>query len=252
MNPLVKKLLLAGVFTLTASAALAQDYVVPDNIPAHIKRGIRADERTAEMTARDAARMPAETLAIAGLKEGDHIAEITAFGQYYSSIMAAAVGPEGRIDMYDMPYMERFGATEAGKAFAASHPNTTYTVVHYNDIEFADDLDAVYNILYYHDLQPMEVNTAAMNAKVLAALKPGGTYFIVDHKAEDGSGWRDAGTIHRMAKETIIDEVTAAGFELVEDSDLLANPEDDRKVMVFTEGTRGHTDQAVLVFRKPE
>lgn len=252
MNPSVKKLALAGAFIVAALAVAAQDYVVPDNIPAHIKRGIGAAGRTDEMTARDFVRKPAETLAVAGLQEGDHIAEITAFGQYYSTIMAEAVGPEGRIDMYDMPYMERFGATEAGKAFAASHPNTTYTVVHYNDIDFADDLDAVYNILYYHDLQPMEVDTAAMNAKVLAALKPGGTYFIVDHRAEDGSGWRDAGTIHRMAKETIIEEVTAAGFELVEDSDLLANPQDDHKVMVFTEGTRGHTDQAVMVFRKPE
>lgn len=252
MNPLVKKLALAGVFAVAALGVLAQEYVMRGDIPAHIKRGISAEGRTAEMTARDVARKPAETLAVAGLEEGDHIAEITAFGQYYSAIMAEAVGPQGRIDMYDMPYMERFGATEQGKAFAASHSNTTYTVVHYNDIEFQDNLDAVYNILYYHDLKPLEVDTAKMNEKVLAALKPGGTYFIVDHKAEDGSGWRDAKDIHRMGKETIIEEITAAGFELVEDSDLLANPQDDRKQMVFADGTRGHTDQAVLVFRKPE
>ena len=93
---------------------------------------------------------------------------------------------------------------------------------------------------------------AQMNAKIFAALKPGGIYLIEDHKAEDGSGWRDAATIHRMGKETILEEVTAAGFELVTDSDLLANPKDDRSVMVFSPGTRGATDRALLVFKKPE
>jgi predicted methyltransferase len=43
----------------------------------------------------------------------------------------------------------------------------------------------------------------------------------------------------------------AAGFELASESDLLANSQDDRSKMVFGPGTRGTTDQAVFVFRKP-
>ena len=74
---------------------------------------------------------------------------------------------------------------------------------------------------------------------------------MIDHKAEDGSGWRDAGTIHRIGVETIKQEVLAAGFELARESDLLANPKDDRSKRVFAPGTRGTTDQAVFVFRKP-
>lgn len=235
-----------------APLAVAQSYTLPPNTPAHIARGINAPDRTEEMTVRDAARKPAETLMLAGLQEGSHIAEITALGLYYSTILSAALGPQGQLDMYDMPYMEEFGAIVQGEAFAASHPNSRYYNVHYNDIELAPNLDAVYNILYYHDLKPLDVDTATFNAKVFNALKPGGTYFIVDHKAEDGSGWRDAATIHRIGKEVIVQEVTAAGFELVEDSDLLANPDDPRDTMVFAPGTRGTTDQAVLVFRKPQ
>jgi predicted methyltransferase len=240
-----------AVLVSTVTGAAAQTYVVPEDAPAHIKRGVEAPDRTAEQIARDAARLPAEVLMVAGLQEGDHIADISSFGQYFTTIMAAAVGPEGRIDMYDMPYMERFGAVELGNTFAASHPNTTYTVVDYNDIELGTDLDAVYIVLYYHDLRPLMIDTAAFNAKVLAALKPGGKYFIVDHKAEDGSGWRDAATIHRMGKEVILEEVTAAGFELVTESDVLANPEDPRTAMVFAEGTRGQTDQVIYLFQKP-
>jgi predicted methyltransferase len=236
---------------LAAFGANGQAYSVPEATAPHIKRGVDAADRTEEQKARDAARKPAEILTIAGLQEGDHIADISSFGQYFTAIMAEAVGSNGRIDMYDMPYMEEFGAVEGGNAFAASHANSTYTVVDYNEIELGTDLDAVYIVLYYHDLRPLMVDTAAFNAKVLAALKPGGKYLIVDHKAEDGSGWRDAGTIHRIGKEVILEEVSAAGFELVTDSDVLANPEDDRTAMVFSPGTRGSTDQVVYVFQKP-
>jgi predicted methyltransferase len=247
---------LAHALSLTAALLLsplvsAQSYSVPANTPPHIARGIAASDRTPEMTERDVARKPAETLMLAGLREGAHVAEITALGLYYSTILSAALGPQGQLDMYDMPYMEEFGAIQSGEAFAASHPNSKYYNVHYNDIQLAPNLDAVYNILYYHDLKPLEVDTQAFNANVFAALRPGGVYFIVDHKAEDGSGWRDASTIHRIGKEVIVQEVTAAGFELVEDSDLLSHPEDDRTTMVFAPGTRGSTDQVVLVFRKP-
>jgi len=255
MKKLLSLLTLSAAIALNLPAAHAQDYAIPAGTPAHIVRGVKAADRPEADTVRDAARKLAEVLTLAGLKEGDHIAEISSFGEYYTRILSAAVGPSGHIDMYDMPYMEGIAngaAVNQGRAFPSSHPNTSYTLVHYSEIEFAPNLDAVYNIEYYHDLQPMMVDTADMNAKVFAALKPGGIYLIEDHKAEDGSGWRDAGTIHRIGKETILEEITAAGFELVTDSELLANPNDDRSVMVFAAGTRGATDRALLVFKKPE
>jgi len=202
------------------------------------------------MRARDFNRKPAEVLTLAGVKEGDHILEIAGFGQYFTTMLVAAVGPKGKIDVYDMPYTERF-AGEQSRAFDAKHDNALYHQEDYNKVTFPPNVDGVYIVLYYHDLKPQGVDTAAFNKKVLAALKPGGTYLIVDHKAEDGSGWRDAGTIHRMGVETIKQEVLAAGFELAQESDLLANPSDDRSKMVFAPGTRGTTDQAFFIFRKP-
>jgi predicted methyltransferase len=202
------------------------------------------------MKERDPARMPAQVLAMSGIAPGDHVIEIAGFGQYYTTLLSAIVGPQGKVDVFDLPYTEAFGG-EAAHAFAGSHPNTEYNVIDYNEAEFPDDVDVVFNILYYHDLGPQEIDTATMNAKLFESLKSGGAYVIVDHKAEDGSGWRDAGTIHRMGVETIVDEVTAAGFELEIDSDLLANPDDPRTEMVFSPGTRGATDRALFVFRKP-
>ena len=218
--------------------------------PAHIRRAVDSPERSEEQRARDGNRKPAEILTLSGIQEGDHIVEIAGFGQYFTTMLAEAVGPSGMIDVYDLPYTDQF-AGEASRAFDAAHANVVYHQENYNDVTFPQNIDAVFNVLYYHDLQPNGIDTAAMNAKLYSALAPGGIYLIIDHKAEDGSAWRDAATIHRMGVDTIKQEVTAAGFELVLDSDLLANPADDRTQMVFAPGTRGTTDQAFFIFRKP-
>jgi predicted methyltransferase len=246
-----RKLAFFSAIVSAASYVGAQDaYVLPVDTPAHIRRAVESSTRPEDQSARDPNRKPAETLMLAGIEPGDHVIEVAGFGQYYTMLLAEAVGPEGHVDVYDLPYTEQF-AGAASRAFAAAHANVTYHQEDYNAVEFPANVDAVLNILYYHDLKPNNVDTAAMNAKLLAALEAGGIYLVIDHKAEDGSGWRDAATIHRMGVETIREEVTAAGFELALESDLLANPDDDRTQMVFTPGVRGHTDQAVFVFRKP-
>ncbi len=109
----------------------------------------------------------------------------------------------------------------------------------------------VYIVLYYNDLPLNKIDTAALNAKVLKALKPGGIYFIVDHNARPGSGTEDTQKLHRIYPNVIKKEVLAAGFELVEESKLLAHAPDDHTQVVFAPGLRGMTDQSVFKFRKP-
>jgi predicted methyltransferase len=244
-------LLLAGMPSRAQEApAATPPYMIPANAPAHVRRAIESPERTAEQRARDYYRKPAEILTLSGIEEGDRIIEIASFGQYFTTMLLAAVGPSGHVDMYDLPYIEQFGGP-ASREFDAKHANAVYHQESYNDVSLPRNVDSVWNVLYYHDLQPQGVDTAAFNRKIFDALKPGGIYLVIDHKAEDGSGWRDAATIHRMGVETIKQEVLAAGFELALESDLLANPADDRTKMVFAPGTRGTTDQAFFIFRKP-
>jgi predicted methyltransferase len=96
-----------------------------------------------------------------------------------------------------------------------------------------------------------DIDTASLNTRIFEALKPGGVFFIVDHNAAPGSGRRDTKALHRIDPELIKQEVTAAGFELVEESHLLAHLQDDHTKMVFAPGLRGLTDQTVFKFRKP-
>jgi predicted methyltransferase len=235
------------------AAAPPKPYSIPANVPDYVRKAVQSPDRTPAMTARDADRKPAELLALSGVKPGDKVVEFAGFGQYFTTMLSSIVGERGSILMVDLPYTEaRSGA--ASREFVAKHPNTKYEIVDYNAVVLPENVDVVFNVLYYHDLsiqKPTPIDTAALNAKIFKALKPGGVFFIVDHNAAPGSGTRDTETLHRIDPEVIRKEVKAAGFELVEDSKLLANPQDDHSWMVFAGGKRGTTDQAVLKFRKP-
>jgi len=234
---------------LAAAPVGAQSYTIPANTPAYIRAAVESAERTDDEKARDAARRPAEVLTLSGIKPGDRVIEIAGFGNYYTKMLSAIVGDSGVVSMYDLPYTGgRSGGPSA--AFVEQHPNTEYHLGNYNNATFPQNVDVVFNVLYYHDLGLQPIDRAAFNRKLYEALKPGGAFVVVDHKAADGSGWRDTEATHRVDVQEIIKEVTAAGFALETNSDLLAHPEDDRSKMIFAPGTRGGTDRALFVFRK--
>ncbi|MET0281330.1 MAG: methyltransferase [Steroidobacteraceae bacterium] len=247
--------LLSGASMAAEGAAATQaaapaPYVMPAGTPDYIRKAVASKDRPEAMSSRDANRKPAELLALSGVKPGDQVLEFASFGQYFTTLLSDIVGPQGKVYMLDLPYTEaRSGA--ASRTFAAAHPNTQYTLADYNSAELPQNLDLVFNVLYYHDLPLNKIDTAALNAKILKALKPGGVFFVVDHNAAPGSGTRDTEKLHRIDPEVIKKEVLAAGFELVEQSKLLAHAPDDHTQMVFAPGLRGLTDQSVFKFRKP-
>jgi predicted methyltransferase len=232
------------------AAAPPVPYVMPAGIPDYIRKAVESKDRPAAATARDANRKPAELLALSGVKPGDRVIEFASFGQYFTTLISDIAGAKGMVYMIDLPYTEaRSGA--ASRAFVAAHPNARYELVDYNAVELPQNIDVVFNVLYYHDLPLNKIDVAALNAKILKSLKPGGVFFIIDHNAAPGSGTRDTEKLHRIDPAIIKAEVLKAGFELVEESKLLAYPTDDHTQMVFAPGLRGMTDQSVFKFRKP-
>jgi predicted methyltransferase len=233
-----------------APAAPPKPYTIPANVPKYVRDAVQSKDRTAQMTARDADRKPAEVLALSGVKPGDRVVEFASFGQYFTTMLSSIVGEKGLVYMYDLPYTEqRSGA--ASRDFVAKHPNARYQIVDYNAIELPKNVDIVFNVLYYHDLSINKIDTAVLNKKVFDSLKPGGIFFVVDHNARPGSGRDDTEKLHRIDPAVLKQEILAAGFELVTESKLLANPEDDHSWMVFSPGKRGTTDQSIFKFRKP-
>jgi len=244
----------AAVLGFAGVPAVADDapvYNLPAATPGYIRAAIADPARPAEQRARDANRKPAELLMMSRIHPGDNVVEFASFGQYFTTFLSDIVGPKGAVSMYDLPYTEKRSG-EASRAFVAAHPNSKYQLVDYNTVELPQKVDEVFMVLYYHDLFINKIDTASLDARIFNALKPGGTFLIVDHNARPGSGTTDTSKLHRIDPAVIRKEVTAAGFKLVKESKLLAHPEDDHTQLVFSPGLRGLTDQTVFVFRKPK
>ena len=95
----------------------------------------------------------------------------------------------------------------------------------------------------------MEVDRAAMNRKLFAALKPGASLVIADHSAKAGDGVAVGRTLHRIEEAVLRREVEAAGFKLVAEGDFLRQGGDPRDFNVNR--PTGPVDEFVLRFEKP-
>ena len=106
----------------------------------------------------------------------------------------------------------------------------------------------------YHDLHDPFMGTpdmARFDKAIFHALKPGGTFLVLDHVAADGSDLAATDTLHRIDPAAVKAEVTAAGFEFVGESVALRNPADGHTLSIYDKSIRGKTDKFIFMFRKP-
>lgn len=225
-------------------------------MPVVIEAALADASRPDEQRLLDVDRHPAEVLAFAGLEHGWRVADIAPGGGYYSRVLSTAVGEEGHVYAFNPAWVaERFapGNVALGE-LADSRANMTRVVDTIENFDTAIDepLDAAFLVLFYHDTGHDGTDRAAMNQSIYDALRPGGVFIVIDHHAPDGSGLTFVNDTHRIDAQLVRDEVMAAGFVLEAESDMLANPEDDRTRSVFDETLRRHTDRFAFRFRKPE
>jgi predicted methyltransferase len=190
-----------------------------------------------------------------GIAPGMKLAEIMTVGGYYGELLARAVGPTGHVHLQNNAFVEKKFA-EPELETRLKQPDLTNVTKLVSELEDpglpAGQLDEVLMILFYHDTVWIKTDRKRMNAAVFAALKPGGVYGIIDHQTAAGAGESVAKTLHRVEKDVVIKEVTAAGFVLDGESDILHRAEDDHTKNVFDPSIRGKTDQFMLRFRKPQ
>ena len=204
--------------------------------------------------ARDASRKPGEVLAFFSIAAGQKVADLLSGSGYYSRILVNVVGEEGTVYAGNNPFYLDFFKDQWNAVFQ----EPSFQKVQRIDGPLANvalpqdgSLDAVIMALAYHDLFLTEEDRTKMNARILAALKPGGVYGIIDHHATEGTGTKAAKSLHRIEEAVIIDEITDAGFTLARKGDFLRNAQDDRTKIVFDPAIRGKTDRFVLRFEKP-
>lgn len=240
----IKALLLVAFFAPAAANAAIPDYDA---------KAVADTARSADFRKLDADRKPADVLAVSGVKPGETVAEYLPGGGYYTRLLSDVVGPTGKVYALETT---TWGAenVEIDKKATAGLSNITFDTAPLGDFHLPQKVDLFWTTLNYHDLHVPKyanVDMAAFNKHVYDLLKPGGLYFIIDHAAAKGTGATLSPTLHRIDEATVIQEVTAAGFKLAGESDVLRDPADDHTKVVFDPSIRWKTDQFILMFRKP-
>jgi predicted methyltransferase len=227
--------------------------------PGYIAAAVADSNRPDADKLRDANRKPAQTLEFLGVKPGEQVAEILPGGGYFTRLFSKAVGPSGHVYALvpERPANAPANLPDlagAVKAIAAdpNYANVTVVIQPLTKLVTPTPVDLVFTAQNYHDLHNFPVDVVAFNKTILDSLKPGGLYVVLDHSAPAGSGLSDTKTLHRIDADVVKQEVTAAGFEFVGASDVLANTADSRTAAVFDPSIRGKTDQFILKFRKPK
>lgn len=244
--------LLTGAAILGLSATSLADH--------HAAGEKMKQERPAGDLARDAGRKPWKVMDYLGVKPGMKVWDHASSTGYYTAVLSDAVGKDGMVvaqnrtaswDRLKDALSPRYAKLGNVDPFAG------------NITEFdggTGEFDMVFTALIYHH---MHYNTASGEAtpdasktffaKAMEMLKPGGTYVIIEHQAPDGTARADSAGWHRASLENAISDLTEAGFEYVDSSDALANPNDPQNIH-FRELTSGRdsSQRFIAKFRKPE
>ena len=217
-----------------------------------------ADPARESQRSADARREPGELIAFAGVKPGDKILDLIPGDGYWTRIFAKTVGPEGKVyAVWPINYGRvAVGNVETLRKLSADpyYGNIVSQVQPTTTLTSREPLDIVWTSQNYHDYPDEfmgKADPSLLNNAVFQILKSGGTYIVIDHMAQAGSGMRDTEHFHRIDPAIVKQQVEAAGFKFAGESNVLNNPADPLNVPVFDPSIRGRTSQFAYKFVKP-
>jgi predicted methyltransferase len=242
--------LVCGLFAalcIVTAAERAQAQATPD-----YQALLAAPDRSDADRAADKRRDPLPFLLFVGPRPGMKVLDMGAGGGYSTELMARAVAPNGMVYGQNPP--------DAGDKLKAAFDARLKTPAMKDaapDYQGFDDpippgvhdLDLITFLFYYHDTTYMQVDRAAMDRKMFAALKPGGLLVIADHSALPGQGISVGHTLHRIEEATLRQEVEAAGFKVVAEGNFWRNAADTHDFPSYKRDMP--VDNFVLKFGKP-
>lgn len=252
MNKLLPAFLLALTSVLPA---WAEDFAATGE---KIKQAMASEIRSEAEVARDANRMPLETLEFFGLRDDMRIVELVPGGGWYSKILIpvmrqngeyfAGIGT-GRLEgmLKDLPGFDEVTIVARDAEFSREEGamRTDMTL----DSLGVEDVDIVFTFRNYHNFS--EAGRRAMNEVAYSALKPGGVYAVVDHTARHMEPL-SSNNRRRVDPVLAIKEILEAGFEFVDYSDLHRRQDDELRYEVGAKSVTGNTDRWTFKFRKPQ
>ena len=241
---------------LSSLALVAILYGTPagaQTVPPYDSAAISDPHRPDDDRKADSYRKPAETVAFAHVKPGDSVLELLGMGGYYTRILSKIVGPTGHV------YTTIPAALQTVPMFAAAikaissdpaYSNVTVLVQATDAPSAPTPVDFVWLSDNYHDLHnpgPLSAgDIEAFDQAIFQALKPGGSFIVVDHAGAPGTGTSQTGTLHRIEPDAAKKEILQAGFRFDGESNALHRPTED-----YTVHSNFHDEQFIYRFRKP-
>ena len=247
-------------WSMTAAVALALGAVQASAQSATVAAAVaNTSARSADNVKLDENRKPVEVLKFLGLKPGMRVSDPFGGNLYWAEITAPAVGPKGRVSIWQPAQFYRQKTYDAYTALKAKQPNVWLRV---SPFEAPDFPVAAYDFMLinldYHDVYWESAKNGIVRMDpdqwlkmVYAAMKPGAVVGVIDHIANPGDTRANVEKYHRIDPATVKTDFKRAGFVLEGESNMLRNKADDHSLNVFDPKIRGHTDRFVFKFRKP-
>lgn len=236
----------AGISVLLALGLSASVLALPGDF----LDKLAAPERPETDKARDSARRPLETMQALGVQQGWTVVDVSAGGGWFTWVLSAAVGPEGKV-------LSQFGERalendngQAQRDLAARLGNVEPVFAAVSAIP-DNSADAAVTALNFHDAYNFRGQEGAQTflKEIYDVLKPGGVAAIIDHVGEDGL---DNANLHRIPIETTRQQIELAGFEIVGEPDVLRNTADDHSLRSNDPSLGRASDQFFFLVRKPD
>ena len=237
-----------------------------------LRNAVNSKDRSEKNIVRDEFRKPYETLSFFQLEPNMTIVELSPGGGWYTEILANFVRKSGSLIAAhfskdsDRAYF-RNSRINFEKKVKENNLYEKVTVVDLNS-ELSDpgSVDAVLTFRNLHNWLGPNMDKIFSNTYV--ALKPGGFFGIVEHRAKAGTSMEDMKKSGYVTEQHAIKIAKKHGFELLAKSEINANPKDSadhpRGVWTLPPVLRlkekdkekylaiGESDRMTLLFRKPK
>ncbi|QFT76755.1 class I SAM-dependent methyltransferase [Erythrobacter sp. THAF29] len=272
---------------LAAMAAVAFASTVPVNADDHSASAptleeVLAHERRDDDRARDQYRHPAETLAFFQVEPTMTVAEYGPGGAWYTRVLAPWIMPQGTYIAFNgdsdaRTYDSRAREVRAKawtenfkKGLAEGSGMSEDDVIAFEIDEMPEDVaGTVDRVLIFRSMHGLANSNTADDVLDAAytMLKPGGMVGVVQHRAPKDAKFSDYSPAPGYMKtEQVVAIFEANGFELVDSSEINANPKDPANweggvwtlppVLRYGDQDRekylaiGESDRMTLLFRK--
>jgi predicted methyltransferase len=260
---------------LSTSIALPLTASSAEDTSSALARAVASEHRSAQFVARDKYRHPQEVLEFIGVEPGMTVVEIWPGGGYWTEILGpylrekgtyyTAVPARGASERAARGYENWIKKLEEKKPLYGEVKVTELGRGHYQ-IAPRGSADVVLTFRNVHNWMSQGYAEEAFKA-FYDALKPGGILGVEEHRAPSDKPQDPKAASGYVREDYTIELAKKAGFELVDRSELLANPKDTKNwprgvwtlppTLALGDQDRekymaiGEADNFLLKFRKP-